>query len=55
MADHHNELCAHPGCQCLAPKGSKYCCTWCEEADKSPEAVCSCGHPGCQESPQFVG
>jgi hypothetical protein len=55
MPDHHHELCAHPGCNCLAANGSKYCGKSCEASGEKPEAVCPCGHPGCQDSPMFVG
>jgi hypothetical protein len=55
MAEHHHEICAHPGCNCLAVKGSKYCGPKCESKGDKPEEECSCGHQGCQDSPMFVG
>jgi hypothetical protein len=30
MAEKKIEKCAHPGCNCPAAKGSKYCGTYCE-------------------------
>lgn len=37
--------CAHPGCNCTAPQGEKYCSPHCRTAP--PETMCGCGHAGC--------
>jgi len=47
MADKKIEKCAHPGCNCPAAKGSKYCGSYCEGAGKSPSFACNCNHPDC--------
>ena len=47
MAD--QKKCAHPACTCMAPKGEKYCSTYCHDAGKIMELSCNCGHPGCAE------
>jgi len=30
MATKKSDKCAHPGCNCTVPKGSKYCSPYCE-------------------------
>jgi hypothetical protein len=46
MADEkHEKTCAHPGCDCPALKGEKYCSPHCETAPE--EVICGCGHEGC--------
>lgn len=47
MAD--TKKCAHPSCHCQAKQGSDYCSTWCEGEAKTPDILCSCGHPACEE------
>jgi len=42
-----SKTCAHPSCQCPAPKDSKYCSQYCEDAGKTMELSCNCGHAGC--------
>ena len=44
--------CAHPGCNCAAPNGEKYCSTYCHDARGSLELHCGCGHPGCETALQ---
>ena len=39
--------CAHPICNCVAAKDSKYCSTYCETAKDTTDIACDCGHPGC--------
>lgn len=43
MAD---KKCAHPACNCMPPKGEKYCSPYCHDAGTLTELVCNCGHPG---------
>ncbi len=46
MAD--QKKCAHPACQCMPQKDSKYCSTYCEDAGTDDvEISCDCGHEGC--------
>jgi hypothetical protein len=47
MAD-NLEKCAHPVCNCRAPKDEKYCSPYCEAARDTVELVCNCGHPDCR-------
>jgi metallothionein len=42
-----NQKCAHPACNCMAAKDSKYCSTYCHDAGNTLELACNCGHPGC--------
>jgi hypothetical protein len=44
-----DEKCAHPARNCFATKGSKYCSQYCEDAGKTLELACNCGHAGCAE------
>lgn len=44
-----NKKCAHPACNCMAAKDSKYCGTYCHDAAKTTELSCNCGHAGCAE------
>jgi hypothetical protein len=48
MAEKKAEKCAHPGCNCPAAKGSKYCSTHWESVpiNNLPDA-CECGHTEC--------
>jgi hypothetical protein len=39
--------CAHPGCNCTAKDGSKYCGAYCE-SNTQPAILCECGHPACK-------
>ena len=39
--------CAHPACNCLAGRDSKYCSQYCEDASGTTEISCNCGHDGC--------
>lgn len=43
------QKCAHPACNCMAAKDSKYCSEYCHDAKDTLELACSCGHPGCEE------
>lgn len=47
MSETKVERCAHPGCNCLAAKGSKYCGAYCEGAADHPSIACNCGHMKC--------
>ena len=47
MAD--QKKCAHPACVCMAPKGEKYCSTYCHDAGNTLEISCNCGHAACAE------
>lgn len=40
--------CAHDGCSCLAKADSKYCSTFCEDAQGTTTLKCDCGHPTCE-------
>jgi hypothetical protein len=42
------DLCAHKGCNCLAPAGGDYCSDYCSLDEDDLEAGCRCGHPECQ-------
>jgi hypothetical protein len=57
MAEKKMEKCAHPGCNCPAAKGSKYCGAYCEGSGNRPSIACNCNHPKCaeQKSEAFVG
>jgi len=44
-----NEKCAHPACNCMATKDSKYCSAYCEDAGKTLELARNCQHAGCAE------
>ena len=39
--------CAHPGCECPVPDGSKYCSDYCESIGNQPSFACECGHAEC--------
>ena len=47
MAEKKIEKCAHPGCECTVPKGSKYCSPYCEGVGNRPAIACNCGHTKC--------
>jgi hypothetical protein len=34
----------------MAPKGEKYCSTYCHDAGGTVELTCNCGHPGCSDT-----
>jgi hypothetical protein len=38
---------AHPGGQCPAEKGQRYCSDYCESIGKQPSIACECGHAEC--------
>jgi hypothetical protein len=43
--------CAHPGCECMVPKGGeygKYCSEHCKHMADKIELRCDCGHPPCR-------
>ena len=35
-----NKKCAHPACNCMAPKDNKYCSEYCHDAGSSLESSC---------------
>ncbi len=48
MAEKKAEKCAHPGCNCQAAAGSKYCSPYCESVPINHLAAsCKCGHTEC--------
>jgi hypothetical protein len=47
MAD--DKKCAHPACNCVATKDSKYCSQYCHDAGNTVELSCNCGHGGCAD------
>jgi len=47
MAD-NTQKCAHPSCNCVAAKDSKYCGTLCEGNAGKPDIICGCGHASCE-------
>jgi hypothetical protein len=47
MSEKKTEKCAHPGCNCPAAKGSKYCGAYCEGSAGRPSIACNCNHPAC--------
>ena len=47
MAEKKALKCAHPGCECPAAKGSKYCGAYCESSGNRPAIACNCGHGEC--------
>jgi len=54
MAEKKTEQCAHPGCNCPAPKGRKYCSPYCEGVANRLSIACECGHTDC-EAGETVG
>jgi hypothetical protein len=44
MAEKKIEKCAHPGCNCPAAKGGKYCGAYCEGSANRPSNACNCRH-----------
>ncbi|HEX4274758.1 MAG TPA: hypothetical protein VHZ74_05360 [Bryobacteraceae bacterium] len=48
MADNKTEKCAHPSCNCMAAKDSKYCGALCEGNAGKPDIICGCGHAACE-------
>jgi len=49
MDDKKNK-CAHPPCQCMAAKDSKYCGAYCEGQAETAAVLCECHHPNCASS-----
>src|SRR4029077_8715791 len=48
MAEKKADECAHPGCNCPAAKGSKYCGPhWESVPINHLAAACECGYAGC--------
>lgn len=47
MAEKKVATCAHPGCNCAVPKGSKYCSPYCESVANRLSIACECGHTEC--------
>jgi hypothetical protein len=47
MAEKKIEKCAHPGCNCPAAEGSKYCGAYCEGSANRPSIACNCRHAEC--------
>ncbi len=47
MAQEKTDKCAHPGCNCIVQKGSKYCSDYCESVGSLPSIACECGHTEC--------
>ena len=47
MAEKKIEKCAHPGCNCPAAPGSKYCGAYCEGSANRPSIACNCRHAEC--------
>jgi hypothetical protein len=47
MAEKKIEKCAHPGCDCPAAQGAKYCGAYCERSASRPSIACNCGHAEC--------
>jgi hypothetical protein len=48
MAEKKTDKCAHPGCECTVPKGSKYCSPYCERVPINHlPGGCECGHTEC--------
>ena len=57
MPEKREGMCAHPACNCMAPKGEKYCSAYCEDAANLTELSCNCEHRGCAltEAPLTAG
>jgi hypothetical protein len=47
MAEKKLDKCAHAGCECAVPKGSKYCSFYCESMFNQPYGTCKCTHAEC--------
>jgi hypothetical protein len=47
MAKNKIEQCAHPGCNCPAAKGGKYCSPYCESLANRVYIACNCAHAEC--------
>jgi len=43
--------CAHPGCNCPAAAGSKYCGAYCQGSANRPSIACNCGQ---RSSPRLL-
>ena len=42
--------CAHPACHCSVDAHNKYCSQYCQDAGRTMEISCNCGHAGCAVS-----
>ena len=47
MAKNKTEKCLHPGCNCPAVKGSRYCSPYCESLANRVYIACNCAHAEC--------
>ena len=47
MVEKKLDKCAHPGCECPVPKGSKYSNDYCESVGNRLSIACECGHSEC--------
>jgi len=45
--DSNKKTCANAVCDCVPPKGEKYCSAHCEGAAEKTSIVCRCGHSEC--------
>jgi hypothetical protein len=55
MAEEKKKKCAHPACDCLVEKGSKYCSQYCKDAAGTMEISCNCRHAECGTRTGAVG
>jgi hypothetical protein len=39
--------CENSACNCVVPKGKKYCSEACADNKKTPELACQCQHSEC--------
>ena len=47
MAEEKKKKCAHPACDCLVDKNTKYCSQYCKDAAGTMEISCNCRHAEC--------
>jgi hypothetical protein len=47
MAEEKKRKCAHPACDCLVDKNTKYCSQYCKDAAGTMEISCNCRHAQC--------
>lgn len=40
--------CAHEICNCVSPKGEKYCSPYCEDSKNVTSLKCDCHHSECE-------
>ncbi len=40
--------CAHPACNCLVDKNTKYCSQYCHDSGRTTEITCNCRHAACE-------